>query len=471
GRCVLEIDTGVVSIGTESQTMIVEKLANKFLREARSLNKLSHPNIVRVSDVFEENGTNYYVMDYIEGRSLHAAMYYDGPLSEARMMNYMTQIMDALEYLHSRNMLHLDIKPDNIMVDAKDRAILIDFGVAKQYGDGTNDGNSTVMGQTPGFAPLEQMSNNVKAFSAATDIYALGATMYALLTGVTPPTAPELASGVAELQPLPPYISDNVRRTLAAMMEIKNSERLQSIAEVRSMLAGKPLPAGRKPGLGQQPTAKVGVGVAGAVPHQPTKPLEGNSAPQLPIDFSRVSDNRSNGKKKGLLIGIIAISAAILVGLGVFLFLQFAGSDKDKTDTIALTDTNDNAEDLIVEEETEQTTDTEEPAPSPAPANNAANTDTQSSAQASTAGQAAATTSTATTTTTNEAAATNNNNASASTASTNNSTSAASSGFISTPAISAPKYVDMGNGMYWASCNIGASSSHDSGWYRSLIHV
>lgn len=456
-------NTGVVSIGTESQTMIVEKLANKFLREARSLNKLSHPNIVRVSDVFEENGTNYYVMDYIEGRSLHAAMYYDGPLSEARMMNYMTQIMDALEYLHSRNMLHLDIKPDNIMVDAKDRAILIDFGVAKQYGDGTNDGNSTVMGQTPGFAPLEQMSNNVKAFSAATDIYALGATMYALLTGVTPPTAPELASGVAELQPLPPYISDNVRRTLAAMMEIKNSERLQSIAEVRSMLAGKPLPAGRKPGLGQQPTAKVGVG---SVPHQPTKPLDDASAPQLPIDFSRVRDNRSSGKKKGLLIGIIAASAAILVGLGVFLFLQLAGSGKDKTDNIALTDTIATPDDTIDEEEIDQITDTEEENPAPAPSNNATQADTQTNTQVSTAGQASASAGTTAATTANESAATNNNT-STSTTSTNNNASAstASSGFISTPAISAPKYVDMGNGMYWASCNIGASSNHDSGWY------
>lgn len=464
-------NTGVVSIGTESQTMIVEKLANKFLREARSLNKLSHPNIVRVSDVFEENGTNYYVMDYIEGRSLHSAMYYDGPLSEARMMNYMHQIMDALEYLHGRNMLHLDIKPDNIMVDAKDKAILIDFGVAKQYGDGSNDGASTVMGQTPGFAPLEQMSNNVKAFSAATDIYALGATMYALLTGVTPPTAPELASGVAELQPLPPYVSENVRRTLAAMMEIKNSERLQSIAQVRAMLAGQPIPESK--GIGRFPTAKIGGDSAGAPP-QSTIPLDSAAqGPQLPgmsdaIDFDRTSDNR--GKKKGWLIGVLAVAAAVIVGLGVFAFLKIAGSSSDKgleDDRITNVDTDEITQDQ--DTEGDEPSDVDEPLPA----------DNQGQATAANQGQTAAANQGQAATGNQGQAATGNqgqaaaNTGTASNAGQNNSGQGGGEAAVATPVIvtsgtpgpNGHSYVNMGNGMCWATCNIGASSPEDSGLY------
>lgn len=417
-------NTGVVSIGTESQTTVVEKLADKFLREARNLNKLSHPNIVRVSDVFVENGTNYYVMDYIEGRSLHDAMYSDGPLSEPRMMKYMGQIMDALEYLHGRNMLHLDIKPDNIMITPADKAVLIDFGVAKQYGDGSNDGNSTVMGQTPGFAPLEQMSNNVKSFSAATDIYALGATMYALITGVTPPTAPELASGVAELQPLPPYVSDNLRHTLAAMMKIRSADRLQSISEVRDMLAGKQLAV-------PAPTPTVLItDEPDNIPLQPAAPAKAN-----------------RGKKKGLILGLIA-AAVITVGLGVFAFLQFSdfGKDKKGEDT-AITSTQDdnNPKDdgSTPYEEEETTPPTTETGEKPAPSKDAS--DNQGSA-------AAPKPSTGTSTTPAE---------------TESPAAAPAPVQITTgtPGQNGHSYVDMGNGMYWATCNIGASSPQDNGSY------
>lgn len=468
-------NTGVVSIGTESQTMIVEKLSNKFLREARSLNKLSHPNIVRVSDVFQENGTNYYVMDYIEGRSLHAAISVDGPLSETHMMHYMGQIMNALEYLHGRGMLHLDIKPDNIMVDANDKAILIDFGVAKQYGDGAHDSTSTVLGQTPGFAPLEQMSNNVKAFSAATDIYALGATMYALLTGITPPTAPELASGVAELPELPPYVTENMRRTLASMMEIKHSERLQSIAEVRAMLSGQPLPTKGKhiptaPILGSDPNIPPQSKGSAAMTPPPNPPAK--TIPQLPglnsgVASRQMDKDTSGGKKTGLIIGIIAAAATLLIGVGVFIFMNFVGNDKDEIAGIS-----DSQIDLTDQPDNEDSNaQVEDPIASPLPGNATVNTSAQQPGREPEPNRTNTQTPTQSESAINTAAPSETTGSGQSTsAGTSNSsanTPAAAPVRVTagTPGQNGHQYVDMGTGAYWATCNLGASSPHDSGSY------
>ena len=88
---------------------------------------MQHNNIVRVTDKFEENGTAYYVMDYISGKSLNAIVEERGYLSEQEAIGYIRQVSDALDYVHSSNRLHLDVKPHNIMVDGNGKAILIDF--------------------------------------------------------------------------------------------------------------------------------------------------------------------------------------------------------------------------------------------------------------------------------------------------------------------------------------------------------
>lgn len=129
----------------------------KFLEEANRLKALSHPNIVKVSDVIEANGTAYFVMNYIEGNPLSRKK---KPISEAEALRIINPILDALEYVHGNGLLHLYIKPENIMIDNQGNAILIDFGTSKVFGDA--DGNSlslsTSLAYTPGYAPLEQMS-------------------------------------------------------------------------------------------------------------------------------------------------------------------------------------------------------------------------------------------------------------------------------------------------------------------------
>lgn len=227
--------TSHVTVGTLSKKALVHKLLRKFVDEARAICKLHHPGIVTVSDIFEENGTAYFVMDYIEGRSLSQMVKSDGPLSEAKALGYIRQVAEALGYVHDHNRLHLDVKPGNIMVDASDRAILIDFGASKQYDEQDGENTSTLMGKTPGYAPLEQMGNDVVRFMPATDIYSLGATLYKLLTGITPLSANLLASG-EELPPLPDAVSASTRRAIAAAMQINKNKRPQSIGEFFDLL-------------------------------------------------------------------------------------------------------------------------------------------------------------------------------------------------------------------------------------------
>ena len=228
--------TAHVTVGTLSKKGLVEKLRRKFVDEARAICKLHHPGIVTVSDVFEENGTAYFVMDFIEGRSLSQIVSQEGPLTEEKALYYIRQVADALDYVHMHTRLHLDIKPANIMVDSSDRAILIDFGASKQYDEQDGENTSTLLGKTPGYAPLEQMGNDVTKFFPSTDIYALGATLYKLLTGITPLSATLLASG-EELPPLPHSISNLTRQAIAAAMQLNKNHRPQNVGEFLSLFS------------------------------------------------------------------------------------------------------------------------------------------------------------------------------------------------------------------------------------------
>lgn len=236
--CNRDEDTKTISVGVKTKITFVEKLKAKFIEEARAVSKLEHPGIVNVYDVFEENGTAYYVMDYIDGPSLNDLVKDSKRLPEKQVVKYIKQVAEALEYVHKQKRLHLDVKPANIMLaNEGQRAVLIDFGASKQYTE--KGGNtSTLVGRTPGYAPIEQMDNNVAKFLPATDIYALGATMYKLLTGNTPISANRISSGEL-LDPLPETISEPVRNAVRSAMIIKKHERTQSIRDFLDIMQGK----------------------------------------------------------------------------------------------------------------------------------------------------------------------------------------------------------------------------------------
>lgn len=192
--CYRDTDTSHVNLGTAGSHEFIERLKQKFLKEARNIAKLNYPGIIRIHAAFEENATAYYVMDYIDGCTLSDMVRQNGPLSESKALVYINKVGKALEYIHNRKMNHLDVKPANIMVRrTDDTPVIIDFGLSKQYDSTGMQTSTTLTGLSHGYAPFEQYNEGgVREFSPQTDIYSLAATLYYLLTGVVPPPAPRL---------------------------------------------------------------------------------------------------------------------------------------------------------------------------------------------------------------------------------------------------------------------------------------
>lgn len=231
--CDRESTTSHVTVGTSGNREIVERFKMKFIKEARTIFKLSHPNIIRILDVFEENATAYYVMEYIEGESLSYMVQRRGAIPELEALGYIKDVAEALEYIHRHKMNHLDVKPGNIMRRHSDaRILLIDFGVAKQYDLKTSEGTTTTpVGISHGYSPAEQyLKNGVQTFSPQSDVYSLAATLYKLLTGLTPPEAMELQEDGLPLEPLRHRgVSEQTIAAIVAAMK-NRKQRTQSIS-------------------------------------------------------------------------------------------------------------------------------------------------------------------------------------------------------------------------------------------------
>ena len=213
------------SAGSNKQ---VEQYKKKFIKEARNLSRLNHPNIISVIEVFEENDTVYYVMPYLSGGSLQDYVKIHGALSESEAMKYVRQVAKALKYMHEeQHMCHFDVKPANILLDDKGNAMLIDFGISKNYDSSGFETTTTPVGMSEGYAPIEQYQQNVEEFSPVSDVYALGATLYFLLHGKRPVNAPSRAGGSALM--MQKSLSQNVKDIINASMKISKRERAKSV--------------------------------------------------------------------------------------------------------------------------------------------------------------------------------------------------------------------------------------------------
>ncbi|MDJ0742173.1 MAG: protein kinase [Xenococcaceae cyanobacterium MO_167.B27] len=218
---------------------------NKFKLEASNQQKCLHPNIPKIYEWFEENHTVYIIMAFISGQTLYDILKAKGVLSENQVKHYFIQVAEALKVIHDNNFLHRDIKPDNILIDSQDRAILIDFGATKEFIAGQTREMSVTL--TAGYAPYEQYSYRSKRYPA-TDFYALCASMYELLTGKPPIEAVDrvnaLVQGGSSDPLIPPRklnsnLSRLIKKVILTGMKINVAERFQTADELIDALKGK----------------------------------------------------------------------------------------------------------------------------------------------------------------------------------------------------------------------------------------
>ena len=167
-------------------------------------------------------------MPYLPGGSLKGLVGKQGPLPESEALRYAGQIAEALKYMHQeRHICHYDVKPDNVLLDRKGNAVLIDFGISKNYDAQGNETSTTPVGMSEGYAPLEQYQQMVNEFSPASDVYALGATLFFLITGTPPPSAISIAQGAAVV--VEKNISSSTRNLIFNSMRTSPTERPKEV--------------------------------------------------------------------------------------------------------------------------------------------------------------------------------------------------------------------------------------------------
>lgn len=234
-----------------SDSTLCSDYRRDFLREAQNLSRLDNDHIVKVLETIEENDTVYYVMEYLSGGNLDQHILSHGKLSCREALDIAIQIGEALKCMHAQHMLHLDLKPLNVMRGEDGHIVLIDFGLSKCFGADGQPESSTRIGQgTTGYAPIEQHSfKKADGFMPTLDIYALGATLFKMLTGSVPPEASVVLNEglpVDELSSagVPPAVIALVERAMHPLRRMRHQTVDEFIDEAQRLMASAPSSVG-----------------------------------------------------------------------------------------------------------------------------------------------------------------------------------------------------------------------------------
>ena len=310
---------GTVTSTTDSK--LAKQYGIKFSREAVNLSHLQHDGIVRVLETFNTKGTHYYVMEYIDGETLDSYTSRKGGMPEREALADARAIASALDYMHSRHMLHLDLKPKNVMrqENGAHTLKLIDFGLSKQYEASGEPESSTTIGLgTPGYAPPEQGdADDSKDFQATLDIYALGATLYKLLTGETPPKASRVLNEGLPVDSLRNHgVTRETISLIQHLMQPRRADRPQSMRDVLTMLEGN---AGDVTSVEKESLEE---------PKPIIEPQPRATAIRQAASQSNAKQQTHTGQKKPVIkYALMALAALLVAGAAIWFLNQRAGSN------------------------------------------------------------------------------------------------------------------------------------------------
>ena len=304
-----------------SSSTIFTNYRIKFRKEAQNLASLHHPHIVQVTDVFDENNTTYYVMQCIEGMSLDSFIASKGRVSAEDTILIAAQIGQALSYMHQRHMLHLDLKPGNIMLDKQGQVHLIDFGLSKQYDSNGEPESSTSIGMgTPGYAPIEQANRmgQGKQFQATIDVYAFGATVYKMLTGRRPDDASVILNDgfpFGFLQQL--GVQQNMINAVQRAMAPQRNARFQTVTEfVQALDDGRTIPYSA-PDFTLVDDNTITASSEPTQPIRPSRPSQPSSATPSPNDEELAPSTSKLAMKQIMVVLCVCMAAAMVLFLAM----------------------------------------------------------------------------------------------------------------------------------------------------------
>ncbi len=303
-----------------------QEAQRQFLREATVLANLSHPNLPRVTDHFiiPDQG-QYLVMDFIEGDDLQRTVEKDGAIDPPRAAHYISQVMDALIYLHGRTppVLHRDIKPANIKITPEGKAVLVDFGLVKLYDSHTK----TTMGAraiTPGYSPPEQYGQG--STDVRSDIYALGATFYMLVTGVNPPESVQRVAGDT-LRPahlVNPRVPPGMGMAISRAMDMVPTNRFPTMMDFRNAISSQRVSPAQTVNLQPGPVMQATIPVASSGTYISQEPLPPGAQYAVPV---------KKKPKTGLILGIAGGLVAIVAIICIALYSIGSAANKSATAT------------------------------------------------------------------------------------------------------------------------------------------
>ena len=274
-----------ISVSNSQNVEQFNKLRNVFKREAKRLfilGKKNNPHIVKVHDSFDENNTSYYVMQYVNGSSFSDMLKrQNAPFDTGWLMDtLLPQVLEALDVMHKSKMLHLDIKPSNLMVDVNGNVLIIDFGSTKQIDPSSGDISITSLSFTTNYAPVELKDGDYKKIGPSTDLFSLGATLYNLGTNQKPPSTSSINNDGANAFHFYPGTREDFKKLVMWMMNIKTDNRPKNVEEVRKFLEQNSAPVVQPP-IPEMPSPQE-TNVAPGVQENPFINVQ-NDTPAVPV--------------------------------------------------------------------------------------------------------------------------------------------------------------------------------------------